>query len=122
MEQVTIREPESHFAGPHLRVERTVYDDGENICIWKPFDDDTNSGLCFDFDSEYLNEVIGLLELSRDNPDRKAVIETYDAEEVESWGEWIKSIHVGVELFPFEWRWPKKTTFGLSVGPLRLSW
>jgi len=122
MEKVTIIETESIFVGGHLRVERIACDDGESICIWQPFDDDSNSGLCFDFDSEYLDEVIGLLEQCRDNPDRKSAIEPYDAEEVGSWGEWLEGINIRVELFPFDWRWPKKTTFGLSVGPLRLSW
>jgi len=124
VELMDIIETESHFAGPHLRVERTVYKGGESICIWQPFDDDDpDSGLCWDFNSEYLDEAINLLEQCRDNPDRKTVIEVYDAaEEVESWWEWLEGINIRVELLPFDWRWPKKTTFGLSVGPLRLSW
>ena len=122
MEQVTIIETESHFSGPHLRVERIACDEGESICIWEPFEDDANSGLCWDFNSQYLDEAIDLLEQCRDNSDRKAVIGPYDDEEAGSWGERLEGINIRVELFPFDWRWPKKSTWGLAVGPLRLSW
>lgn len=53
-----------------LRGDKILYKDGISCCIWIPIDEDENSGICFDFDAEDLDDMIRLLErLKEATPD-----------------------------------------------------
>lgn len=45
-----------------LRADKVKYADGIGCCVWYPCEDDENTGLCFDFDFDDLDDFMALLE------------------------------------------------------------
>jgi len=45
-----------------LRGDKWKYKDGIGCCVWYPFDDNEDSGICFDFSFDDIADFIVLLE------------------------------------------------------------
>jgi len=44
-----------------FRGDKVSYPDGEGCCIWTPIDENEDSGICFDFAAEDIDDMIYLL-------------------------------------------------------------
>jgi len=53
---------DEHVQQGGLRGEKAQYPDGIGYCIWYPWEDDTDAGLCFDFPEEDMDDLIALLQ------------------------------------------------------------
>lgn len=61
-----------------LRAEKIEYPDGVSCCVWRPFaGGDEDTGLCWDFPADELDDLIALLEQLRDAP-----AEEYDRDSI----------------------------------------
>lgn len=49
-----------HKSG-NIRGDKVKYPDGIGCCIWHPFPDDENTGVCWDFEFEDIDDIINLL-------------------------------------------------------------
>lgn len=49
-----------------LRADKIKYKDGVGCCIWYPLGGDDESGICFDFDGDDLDDMIELLRELKD--------------------------------------------------------
>lgn len=49
------------IASGRIRGEKVRYPDGVGCCIWIPFPDDEDVGLCFDFSASDLDDMILVL-------------------------------------------------------------
>ncbi len=48
------------------RGEKVLYPDGIGCCIWVPFGDDEDSGLCYDFSFDDIDSIIDILKQMKD--------------------------------------------------------
>jgi len=53
---------DEHVQQGGLRGEKVQYPDGVGCCVWYPWEDDTDTGLCFDFPEEDIDDLIVLLQ------------------------------------------------------------
>jgi hypothetical protein len=44
-----------------FRGDKVKYPDGEGCCLWVPIDEDEDTGICFDFVPEDIDDMIYLL-------------------------------------------------------------
>ena len=56
---------------PNLKIgnicgDKVEFEDGIGCCIWYPFDDDEDSGCCWDFAFEDIDDLIELLKQLKD--------------------------------------------------------
>ena len=52
----------THYRCGNLRADKIQYDDGVGCCIWEPLDSNPDSGVCWDFSYDEVDDVIALLQ------------------------------------------------------------
>lgn len=51
------------YKSGHIRGDKQVYDNGIGCSIWYPYDDDEETGICFDFPESDIDDIIKLLQV-----------------------------------------------------------
>lgn len=52
----------------NFRGEKVSYPDGIGCCIWIPIDEEEDTGICFDFSADEIDDMIYLLIALREAP------------------------------------------------------
>jgi hypothetical protein len=96
--------------------ERVEYPDGIGFTIWERIGDDSGdedeSGVCFDFPSEDVSDILSLIEQLKTDPTRPCILdpaqqeaERIADERAEKW--WVRLKRrvrdIGLHITPFEW-------------------
>lgn len=55
----------------HFRAEKIEYTDGVGVCIWEPFPEDENLGICLDIREDQIDDLIELLNRLKTIPAEK---------------------------------------------------